>query len=378
MKRFPNLPTQPQLTSEAFYKNGMEVLEGFELFRESMSVLGRPIRAYVRGKGGIRVLIWTQMHGDESASTFAVVDFLHDLQQNTTDRIWDKVTLCVVPILNPDGAAAYTRYNGLGVDLNRDARHLTSPESAFLVSLATDFKPHWAFNMHDQRTIFAAGDTNNPATLALLAPSMSETYTGSVMHRKRAIALIGSAVSQLPKPFYSNIARFDDAFYPLAMGDFFQEKGIATVLVEVGGSENIIRHSGRTLAARFLKEALMVILNPSAQVWHSAPGTYESLPPNTNRLRDIIFANANIDHHIVDVAVQLRYNPIREAWDMVCDTVGKIDYYEAYIRIELADSPLLNSRQWRFSIGETFELPSEWETFWKEQNFASYQWVYSS
>lgn len=378
MKPFSKLPTQPQLTAETFYKKGMEVLDGFDIYRETQSVLGRPIRAFVRGRGGIRVLIWTQMHGDESASTFAVIDFLHDLQKSTKERFWDSITLCIVPILNPDGAAAYTRHNALGVDLNRDARHLTCPESSFLVSLASEFKPHWAFNMHDQRTIFAAGETNIPATLALLAPSVSKEYTGSVMHRKRAIALIGSAVLKLPKPFTPNISRFDDTFYPLAMGDFFQEQEIATILVEVGGGEHILRHSGRSLAARFLKEALSVILDPDAQVWHSAPGTYESLPPNINRLRDIIFTNANIDHHQVDVAVQLRYNPKRGAWDMVCDTVGKIDYYGAYICIDLSDSPSVSSQQWRFVIGETFQLPSTWETFWKAQNIASYQWVYSS
>lgn len=352
------------------------MLEGFDVFNETQSVLGRPIRAFVRGSGPIRVLIWTQMHGDESASTFAVIDLLHDLQQNKEERIWDRITLCVIPILNPDGAAAYTRFNALGVDLNRDARHLTCPESRFLVSIARDFKPHWAFNMHDQRSIFAAGNTINPATLALLAPSFSDEYSGSVMHRKRAIALIGSAVSQLPTPFLSNISRFDDTFYPLAMGDFFQELEIATVLVEVGGSESIIRHAGRSLAARFLKEAIRVILNPNAQVWQTAPGAYESLPPNTNRLRDVVFANANIDHHVVDVAVQLRYNPKREAWDMICDTVGKIDYFDAYVRIDLSESPSLSSTQWHFEIGKRFQLPSMWETFWEQQNIRSYQWVF--
>ena len=41
-------------------------------------------------------------------------------------------TLYIIPILNPDGAKAYTRLNANEVDLNRDAQDLSQPESKVL------------------------------------------------------------------------------------------------------------------------------------------------------------------------------------------------------------------------------------------------------
>ncbi|WP_246054392.1 M14 family metallopeptidase [Antarcticibacterium flavum] len=66
-------------------------------------------------------------------------------------------------MLNPDGARAYTRVNSRGVDLNRDAHNREEEESKVLRKVYNEFKPHYCFNLHDQRTIFSAGQ--NPYLL---------------------------------------------------------------------------------------------------------------------------------------------------------------------------------------------------------------------
>ncbi len=375
MLPYPELQTHPHLPRRTFFNAAEPLLSSFKVVKESKSVLGEPIRAYAKGTGPIRVLLWTQMHGDESTSTFALADWIYNQSQSSDDSIWKKITLWVIPILNPDGANAYSRHNALGVDINRDARHLCSPEGRFLVECADALNPHWAFNMHDQRTLFGAGNTGKPATLALLAPSLPERFTGSVIHLKRAIALIGSAVLRMPEDMQSETARFDDTFYPLAMGDFFQEREIATVLIETGGGRDIIRHTGRMRTALFLKHAFDVLLNPSECIWQSAPGTYEALPENTSNLRDIIFKNAQIGDHKVDVAVQLRYNVVSKQWDMVCHDVGQLDYLHSYHLVDLSDVAPISEHEWRVRIGKTFLLPKSWERSIKEQNISAYAWV---
>ena len=74
---------------------------------------GRPIRALELGfRGPRRILVVGCIHGDECAGT-AVVRRLVAAAPPRSD-------LLVVPNLNPDGAAAGTRQNGRGVDLNRN------------------------------------------------------------------------------------------------------------------------------------------------------------------------------------------------------------------------------------------------------------------
>ena len=45
------------------------------------SVLGKPIYKYEIGTGNTRVLLWSQMHGNESTTTKALFDFLNLLSQ---------------------------------------------------------------------------------------------------------------------------------------------------------------------------------------------------------------------------------------------------------------------------------------------------------
>ena len=72
-----------------------------------------------------------------------------------------KISLHVIPILNPDGALNYTMTNFNGIDLNRDALVLSQPESILLNKMYHSINPHFCFNLHGQRTIFAAGNRNN-------------------------------------------------------------------------------------------------------------------------------------------------------------------------------------------------------------------------
>ena len=142
-----------------------------EVISLGTSVKGTPIDLYRVGEGNKKILMWSQMHGNESTTTKALFDVLNELK--TADFLSELSVYCI-PMLNPDGAEVFTRVNHNGVDLNRDADELTQPESKCLRKAYELVQPDYCFNLHDQRTIFSVGQTPLPATVSFLAPAYNK------------------------------------------------------------------------------------------------------------------------------------------------------------------------------------------------------------
>lgn len=203
------------------------------------SVLGKPIYSYEIGSGKTRIYLWSQMHGNESTTTKALFDFINVLNNGSefSEQMLSAFTFYCIPILNPDGAALYTRANANKIDLNRDSQDLTQPESKVLREVFEKFKPHFCFNLHDQRTIFGAGETGKPATVSFLAPSYNEERDINE-NRLKAINLIAALNDELQKYIPGQVGRFDDSFNINCIGDTFQYLGVPTILFEAGHFQN--------------------------------------------------------------------------------------------------------------------------------------------
>jgi len=199
------------------------------------SVLNKPIYSYEIGTGETRIYLWSQMHGNESTTTKALFDFINVLYSKSefANKLLSTFTFYAIPILNPDGAALYTRENANKIDLNRDSQNLTQPESNVLRSVFDTFKPHYCFNLHDQRTIFGAGDTGKPATVSFLSPSYNEQRDIND-NRLKAINLIAGINDVLQEYIPGQVGRFDDSFNINCIGDTFQFLGVPTILFEAG------------------------------------------------------------------------------------------------------------------------------------------------
>ncbi|BFM44867.1 M14 family metallopeptidase [Flavobacterium sp. CFS9] len=199
------------------------------------SVLGEPVYSYQIGSGPTRIYLWSQMHGNESTTTKALFDFINVLNSGSefAEKMLKNFTFCSIPMLNPDGARLYTRENANKVDLNRDSQNLTQPESNILRSVFESFKPHFCFNLHDQRTIFGAGETGKPATLSFLAPSYNEEREVNE-NRLKAINVIAGINDVLQQYIPGQVGRFDDSFNINCIGDTFQHLGVPTILFEAG------------------------------------------------------------------------------------------------------------------------------------------------
>ncbi|MCA1920144.1 MAG: M14 family metallopeptidase, partial [Flavobacterium piscis] len=149
------------------------------------------------------------------------------------EKMLNTFTFYCIPILNPDGARLYTRENANKIDLNRDSQNLTQPESKVLRDVFERFKPHYCFNLHDQRTIFGAGDTGKPATVSFLAPSYNEEREVNE-NRLKAINVIAGINDVLQEYIPGQVGRFDDSFNINCIGDTFQFLGAPTILFEAG------------------------------------------------------------------------------------------------------------------------------------------------
>lgn len=266
------------------------------------SVLGENIYSITLGNGPKKILMWSQMHGNESTTTKAIFDLLNSFKSYFFEDILEACTIKVIPMLNPDGAKAYKRLNANNVDLNRDAQDLSQPESKVLIDCYTVFKPHYCFNLHGQRTIFSAGNTNNVATLSFLSPSENKERDITIT-RKKAMEVIVAINHMMQKQLPGQIGRYDDSFNANCVGDRFQMEQTPTILYETGHYKNDYdREEVRRFAYQALVAGLSYIANNT--ITGSGYKSYFVIPENQKLFFDIIIKDAVVGDEICDIAIQ--------------------------------------------------------------------------
>lgn len=253
-----------------------------------VSERNREIYEFSVGMGPKKILIWSQMHGNESTGTKAVFDLLDFLKQNNdavSNAILSSCTIKIIPILNPDGAQVYSRLNANKVDLNRDAVKQVAKESQILRQRLDDFKPDFCLNLHDQRTIFGVSGTNKPATISFLAPS--EEITRKITEgRKKTMNVIVAMNQLLQEMIPGQVGRYTDEFYPTATGDNFQKLGYSTILIESGHyPEDYEREITREYTFYSLLQGVHHIAVSDSYDEYEA---YFAIPDNQQNFKDLI------------------------------------------------------------------------------------------
>ncbi|MEO8524733.1 MAG: M14 family metallocarboxypeptidase [Caldimonas sp.] len=97
------------------------------------------------------VLVIAGQHGDEPASTEALVVIAQQLAAGRFDRVLDQVDVFLLPRANPDGAALGQRATADGHDLNRDHLLLATPEAQAQAQLVRDIAPIVVLDLHEYR-----------------------------------------------------------------------------------------------------------------------------------------------------------------------------------------------------------------------------------
>jgi hypothetical protein len=260
------------------------------------SVEGRDLLHLTVGRGPMHVLLWSQMHGDEPSATPALFDLLEWIRRErgsaAVQRLEDRLTLHLVPMLNPDGAQRFVRRNAQGIDINRDALLLQTPEGRALKALRDRVQPVLGFNLHNQNGQTSAGTPPKPATISLLAVAHDAARSDSPRRTlaKQTAAIVREALEPL---IPGQVGRYSDEFEVRAFGDNLGRWGTAVVLIESGPLPGA--SADRDLV-RLNFVALVTALDGLASGRAAAHPTaaYDTLPLNESNLLSIRVRNVSI------------------------------------------------------------------------------------
>ncbi len=304
-RRFKHSDILPLVTKLKSNKN-------FEVKLIGKSVEEREIFSIKWGEGKTKVLLWSQMHGDEPTATMAIFDIINFL--NSDDKfnevrkaVKKNLSIYFIPMLNPDGTERVIRENALGIDLNRDALKLASPESKILKAVVDDLKPEYGFNLHDQDIRWSAGGNSNPATIALLSPQFDDGCTLNEV-RENAINVIADIYNTLNKYIPGCIAKYGEDYEPRSFGDSITGWGTSVILIESGKRrDDPEKEFIRKLNFSALLESFLSISEKRKN--DNALDVYKSIPSNGKLLYDLIFRNLsykkNESTFNIDIAVNI-------------------------------------------------------------------------
>lgn len=339
----------------------------FEVTPAGRSVEGREIYLIKAGTGSRKVLLWSQMHGDEATATMALFDIFHFLAQRdefdgVRNQILRRTTLYFLPMLNPDGAEVFQRRNALGIDLNRDALHLQSPEARLLKDLLVRLQPEFGFNLHDQNPLYSVGKTGLPAALSFLAPPYDAEKSVNEV-RARAMRLIVHLNRRL-QPFIPGlIGRFADDFEPRAFGDNIQKWGTSVLLLESGGyrgdpEKQVIRQLNFVAILSGLK-AISSAAYEQEDLRH-----YAQIPPNGPLLYHHIIRNVtsgrNGEQYHLDLGIirtEISLPGQKEVYvQSTIAEVGDLSVFKAYDELDASGMTVLPGRVYPASFESLEEV----------------------
>lgn len=261
-----------------------------------LSAEGREIRHLTFGDGPTQVLLWSQMHGNESTASMSLADiirFFHDSPDHPlARRIAQGSTVHMVPMLNPDGAERFQRRNAQGIDVNRDARRLQTPEGQLLKAIRDQVEPHFGFNLHDQNARVRVGQSDRGVAIALLAPAFNAAR--DVDDKRRRAMQVSTLLIEAMEPLVGDhIAKYDDTFNPRAFGDLMGAWGASTILIESGAwpDDPQKQHLRKANFVGILTALDAIATGRYAQY---DPDVYESLEFNGRGVADLLIVGGTV------------------------------------------------------------------------------------
>lgn len=342
---FPNRYISPEKLFSYLQSNYSDYIK-----EVGKSSLGKPIYMMTLGNGKTKVVAWSQMHGNESTATLAMLDLLSIWEKHPElkEKLFELIQLDFIFMLNPDGSEVWTRRNAFDIDINRDYLRMSSIEIKILKSIVLEGNYDYALNLHDQRTIFTT-DGKHPATLSFLAPSENVERT-ITENRKKSMAVIAAIYLQMKQILPNRIAKYTDEFYPTSSGDNFMKAGVTPILFEGGFFENDLnREKTREYYTHALYFALKAISVLKGDTYSYE--TYFDIPQNRETHFDLIYRNVRLNTEfecILDIAVQ--YKEILDdnknlTYQPYVIEVGDLNHKKGWTEIDCTDKKFVSVKK---------------------------------
>lgn len=328
----------------------------YEISTIGFSEQGKEVPLIKIGNGSKVVLAWSQMHGNETTTTKAIFDFLKFISQKSSFQkdiagFFDTFSVFVMPMLNPDGAALYTRENANSIDLNRDAQDLSQSESVILSKVFNDVKPDLCLNLHDQRTIYGLKN-GLPATVSFLAPAGDALRT-ITKSRKIAMEAIVKMNKILQRHIPGQVGRYDDSFNINCVGDRFQNEEVPTILFEAGHYQGDYQ---REKTREFIFYALMALFDIGESTHEGFKHEdYFQIPENMVNFKDIILRNVRYNNTEAS-SLAFQYKEVLEddviKFHTILDSIGDCKGFHGHEELNGNNNIILINSQERVELGD--------------------------
>lgn len=176
----------------------------------------------------VNVFIMAGQHGDEKTAVGSMLDLASSLANTTNSRyasLLDRVSIVIVPVVNPDGYTVDRRMNANGADLNRDWGRFTQPETRSVMKTIDFLKPHVVIDLHEWTECMPS------RTNCIEAPRF-----GSNDNQKLA-RILASEHYSTGDCVFSRILYHAECNNTLSHR-YLSKKGICSILVETSASRN--------------------------------------------------------------------------------------------------------------------------------------------
>lgn len=224
--------------------------EAMELEVIGQSVKGRDLylAKYISNPDNPTILFLTQQHGNEQLTTEGALEFIKHLGTGKTGDVLDGVNVLIVPMLNPDGAMGdvdfplddyiasgdrhLTRYNALGVDLNRDHVSKIQPETQALhTNVMAKYDINYMIDLHHQGT--SSERDGELVSGSILHPTTPNVEPAVLEGSKRLGAVVFGAVDSTG---WGHLGKYNGgSAETISRNGIAVEYGISTLLFEMRG-----------------------------------------------------------------------------------------------------------------------------------------------
>ena len=203
--------------------------------------------AAIMGQDKPTILYRAQVHGNEPSACEGALAVIQRLDGAYGESVLDKVNVCVIPRINPDGAYNYDRRLQNNVDGNRDNLRLTTPEITAFMHAYQVIMPELVLDGHEynanaQRSYLTPGD---------VLVSVGYTPANGAEYTDLSLDMMFNTFDTMTENgmdyrYYSNWMNGSDAN---VMCSFMGRQGTLAMLLEVRGIDYGLNHYERRVLA---------------------------------------------------------------------------------------------------------------------------------